>query len=96
MENLSFSDQICWAFETVPSRIDVVYWAYSLTDIKYKLRVAAGEALAHHNQTFESLAKIVSQALGGGKKTGSGTSTQNYNKVENKEQMVAAFASVFG
>lgn len=93
-DSLSFQDQLCWAFQTVPSRLPQVYWAYTLKDLKFKLRVAAGEALASHNQTFEALAKVVTQALGGG--TSKSKSPPDATEVQSKDQMLRAFNSVFG
>lgn len=64
---MPFLEQICWAFNTVPSRLNLLFWQYSFADISFKLRVAASQSVVEYNQQYQILAKVVSQALGGGK-----------------------------
>ncbi|MDD4864776.1 MAG: hypothetical protein PHE38_12295 [Alishewanella agri] len=91
---MSYSEQLCWAFDTVPSRLIQIYWQYSFADLKYKLKVRAGEAMATHAQNFEIMAKVVSQALGGGsKKSGP---PNGVKPVQNAQQALQQFAAVFG
>jgi hypothetical protein len=92
-EALSYTEQICWAFNVVPSELVKVYWRYSFNDMKYKLRVSAGEAMANHAQFFETLAKVVSNALGGGSKSGT---PKGVKPVQTADQALQQFAAVFG
>lgn len=49
--------------------------------------------MANHAQMFESLAKVVSQALGGSKKSGS---PKGVKPIQNADQALQQFAAVFG
>lgn len=94
-EKLSFEEQICWSFDVVPSRVLPVYWAYTYADLRYKLRIKSGEFMIGHHQQFESLVKVINQALGGG--TGKSSSPKKTAfEPQTASQMEAAFASVFG
>lgn len=84
-------DQICWAFDTVPSRLNGLFWSYTFGDISFKLRVAASQAVVEHNQQYQTLVKVVSQALGGGKKD----SKPKAREPANASEMQALFNAVF-
>lgn len=83
-------DQICWAFDTVPSRLNCLFWEYTFGDISYKLRVAASQAVVEHNQQYQTLVKVISQALGGGK-----PDKPKAREASNAAEMQALFNSVF-
>lgn len=86
-------------FDCVPSDIQEVYWKYTHNDIKVKLRLHLGKEQAHIAQDFQTIALIVSQAFGDGKKPkGSSKSGSKPDVFEpsTAEEMRTAFNSVFG
>lgn len=84
-------------FDCAPSNIEQIYWSYTLRDIKVKLRLYLSERQATHVQNYQTLAKVVSQALGGGKTGKEGTPDLSDVEVPTtKEGLQAAFNSVFG
>lgn len=84
------------AFDCVPSNLQKVYWKFTRNDIRVKLRLYLGERQAHILQDYQSLALIVSQALGGSKAKGGRSSSEDKEVPRTKQEMEAAFKSVFG
>jgi hypothetical protein len=68
LKSLKFEDSICWAFGLVPSELDDLFERVSYRDLKTKIRLRAEEKTADTMQAFETLAIVVSKALGGGDK----------------------------
>lgn len=77
-------------FDCLPSEVREVYWKCTLNDLKVKLRLYLGEKQASIVQDFQTLAKIVSEAFGSGKKD------EKVEVPQTEAQMKAAFNSVFG
>jgi len=76
-------------FDSVPSELSQIYWRYTLNDIKVKLRLYVGHTQASIVQDFQTMAIIVSQAFGGGKK-------KEVYEPKTKADLELAFGSVFG
>lgn len=74
----------------MPSSVNKIYWKYTRSDIKVKLRLYLGQKQAEAVQQYENLALIANQLFGDGKK-------HSENVVPKTEaEMVAAFGAVFG
>jgi hypothetical protein len=58
---------VAWAFDTVPSRLMVVFWSHTYRDLRFKIRVRYGEQQAVLTTQFEALCQTASLALGGDK-----------------------------
>lgn len=58
-------DSVCWAFETIPSKLRDLYADVSYNDIKTKIRLKTGEKLATAENIYESFVIVVNRALGG-------------------------------
>lgn len=86
-------------FDCVPSDIQEVYWKYTQNDIKVKLRLHLANEQAHITQDFQTIALIVSQAFGDGKKSkgtkGGGRQSDAFEPTT-AEEMRTAFKNVFG
>jgi len=76
-------------FSVVPSETTEIYWRYTLKDIRVKLRLFMGNQQALIVQQFQTMATIVSQAFGSGK------NKSDTIKPQTKEELTAAFGSVF-
>lgn len=76
-------------FQCAPSHLDSIYWSHTYTDIKLMTKLKVGHEQARVVQDYQTLAMVVSQALGGGKKSSDGA-------VKTKEEALSQFASVFG
>lgn len=76
-------------FDCLPSDIQQVYWKSTLNDLKVKLRLYLGNKQAEIVQNFQTLSTVVSLAFGKGKKK------EKTEMPQTKEQMEAAFNSVF-
>ncbi|AKU43546.1 tape-measure chaperone [Caulobacter phage Seuss] len=71
LEQLNFRDAVCWAFDTVPSRLIPLYDQYSYWDLKAKIRLKSLEKVADAEQAYETLVIVINRALGGKSSSGS-------------------------
>jgi hypothetical protein len=49
----------------VPSRLAALCWTHTHRDLQFKVRMRVGEEQARAAQAYETLADVVSRALGG-------------------------------
>lgn len=82
-------DSLCWAFDATPNQMEDVMFEVSLRDIRSKLKLKVGYEHAIIAQHFQTLAYVVSRALGGGDK-------KKDRPPENFMEAAAQFQSVFG
>jgi hypothetical protein len=87
---MDFKTAICWAFDTVPSRLIYLFEEYSLNDLRTKVGIAGEYEVVKHTQIYESLA-IIASAVAGGKKDNKGKVTD----VSDSNSAVRAFNEVF-
>lgn len=62
-------EALCWAYDTVPTRLHTVYWTNSFGDMCSRLQLKFGYEIASQYQYWESLVKVISMVFGGGKKS---------------------------
>lgn len=67
--SLSGGEAVCWAFDTVPSQLDIIYWSNTDSDIRAKLRLRLGIEKAKSTEYLQGVSLVVSSALGGKKKS---------------------------
>ncbi len=65
---LSGTEAVCWGFDTVPSKLGLVYWQNTDEDISTKVNLKLGIERAKSTENLQSLSLVVSSALGGKKK----------------------------
>lgn len=56
---------MCWAFDVCEGDLRGLYWRYSFREIQQRLQLKFGEVSTLQLCQYNSLAQIVSQALGG-------------------------------
>ena len=61
---------MCWCFGICEGDLPDLYWTYSFGELRQKLQLKFGELAASHLCTYNSLAQIVSAALGGSTDSG--------------------------
>lgn len=66
----------------MPSELDLLYSRVSYRDLKTKIRLRAEEKYADTMQAYETLAIVVSKALGGGKKEDHGPAPGSVDELE--------------
>lgn len=76
---MTAEEAICWAFDTVPSRLRELYWSHTLDDLRTKVRLKVGYETTVALQSYNTLASIVTAALGGKSKS-SGKRTVDFSR----------------
>jgi hypothetical protein len=56
---------VCWAFDTVPSKLDKLYWSITFKDVKTRLKLKVGSAQAGFVQDYQTMALLLGQLFGG-------------------------------
>jgi hypothetical protein len=87
---------VCWAFDTAPSRLPIVFWAHSHNDLQTKVRLKIGHEQAKVIQDFQTMAQILSAAFGGGGKSSGSAPSGDVAKPQSVEELQAAMTNVFG
>jgi len=70
---LSPIEQFCWAFDILPSEATSLMWTTIWYDVNYKIKIRLDVVSRDHLQIFNTLAEILSSALGGKKNKGEPT-----------------------
>lgn len=97
---MTWDEAVCWAFDTLPSRLDELYWTITFEDLRTKLRLKFGYEQHRVIQDFQTLAIIVGKVFGGSKDTkGQGGSAlpahlEGVKPVQNAEEARLRFAAV--
>lgn len=86
--SLSGGDAICWAFDTVPSQLDFIYWSNTDSDIRAKIRLRLGIEKAKSTEYLQGISLVVSSALG--------TRKARPKPLQSGLQAELAFRKVFG
>jgi hypothetical protein len=63
--SLTFDEAICWAFDTLPSRLCELYWSITWDDLRTQVRLKLGNEQAKSNQGVVSLIFVASKIFGG-------------------------------
>lgn len=66
---LKNDEQICWAFDILPSEYNNMIWTTCWYDVHYKIKLKMGEFSTNHLQFYNSLAEIVGALFGSDKKS---------------------------
>jgi hypothetical protein len=56
---------MCWTFGVCEGDLDALYWTYSFRELRQRLQLKYGELYATQLCQYNSLAQVVSAALGG-------------------------------
>jgi hypothetical protein len=69
----------------VPSELDDFYWSVSYRDVRTKVKLTLGLEQARATQEYQSMADIISKALGGEDKNKSkGQTPQNFEQAQSQ------------
>jgi len=84
---LNAEETVCWAFGTVPSQLDFIFWNNSDDDITTKIKLQLGFEKAKSTESTQAHIYVASSALGG-KKTNKAT--------KNEFEAAVALSNLFG
>lgn len=93
---LSFEEQLCFVFETVPSQLQKIFWSHSNQDIKVKTKLTLGLKTVTMTQEYVTLLNAAGTIFGK-KESGSGkprrktTSTVPKDEIEAEARARAVF-----
>lgn len=86
---LSFRESIVLTLGVRPSALNKVYWSHSYSDLKTLVSLRQQFEYAKVSQAYETLALVVSKALGT-------KETKSSKPVESMDELMAAIANVGG
>jgi hypothetical protein len=81
------NEAVCWAFDTVPSRLSGLFWEYSFSDLRTQMQLKIGYEQAKVYQDYQTLSRILAHAFGS-KKDGQAPNTV--------DEAISNFQSLFG
>jgi len=63
---LDLEEQLCLAFQCVPSQLSSIYWRNTYRDIQTQLKLVVGLKTVELTQNYENLLKVAGAVMGGG------------------------------
>ena len=63
-QSLSFEEQTCFVFKTIPSQLTVIFWSHTLEDIKVKTKLVLGFQTVAMTQEYVTLLNAAGAIFG--------------------------------